>query len=231
MAAQTAVGFIKQGCAMLHEGRMELEGAKKTVEGVIGDVKAIKGIFQWFIGLFKQQPKTTDTPKPVAKTKAKAAAAEQSYEELELKLIKDIGERLGVLFDTQQQINNYYHELEEESKTNYNPEQNTSKKAIERALIELQMEKLMDQVREAMVYAPAELKDLYSRFLKMHKKIEQEQEWARSETIRKVRLARWRREQEEIRTIETVSGVIAVMFISMFFGWLMWQLRNLSGGF
>ena len=216
---------------MLHEGRMELEGAKKTVEGVIGDVKAIKGIFQWFIGLFKQQPKTTDTPKPVAKTKAKAAAAEQSYEELELKLIKDIGERLGVLFDTQQQINNYYHELEEESKTNYNPEQNTSKKAIERALIELQMEKLMDQVREAMVYAPAELKDLYSRFLKMHKKIEQEQEWARSETIRKVRLARWRREQEEIRTIETVSGVIAVMFISMFFGWLMWQLRNLSGGF
>ena len=216
---------------MLHEGRMELEGAKKTVEGVIGDVKAIKGIFQWFIGLFKQQPKTTDTPKPVAKTKAKAAAAEQSYEELELKLIKDIGERLGVLFDTQQQINNYYHELEEESKTNYNPEQNTSKKAIERALIELQMEKLMDQVREAMVYAPAELKDLYSRFLKMHKKIEQEQEWARSETIRKVRLARWRREQEEIRAIETVSGVIAVMFISMFFGWLMWQLRNLSGGY
>ena len=43
MAAQAAVGFIKQGCAMLHEGRMELEGAKKTVEGVLADVKAIKG--------------------------------------------------------------------------------------------------------------------------------------------------------------------------------------------
>ena len=233
MAAQAAVGFIKQGCNMLHEGRMELEGAKKTVEGVMADVKAIKGIFQWFIGLFTGKPaKPADSPKPVAKAKAKAVAAkQQSYEELELKLIKDIGDNIGVLFDTQQQITNFYIELEETSKNNYDPTQNTSKKAIERALIELQLEKLMEQVREAMVYAPPELKDLYSRFLRMYKKIEQEQEWARSETIRKARLARWKKEQDEIQTIETVSGVIAVVFISLFFGWLMWQLRSLSGGY
>ena len=211
---------------------MELEGAKKTVDGVLADVKAIKGIFQWFIGLFTSNPaKPTDAPKPVAKAKAKAVAAQQSYEEMELNLIKQIGERMGVLFDTQQQINNYYHELEEENKTNYNPEQNNSKKAIERALIELQMEKLLEQVREAMVYAPAELKDLYSRFLKMHQKIEQEQAWARSEMIRRARLARWRKEQYEIRCVEITSGVVAVMFISLFFGWLMWQLRSLSGGY
>jgi hypothetical protein len=232
MLAQGAVAFIKQGCNMLHEGRMELEGAKKTVEGVLSDVKAIKGIFQWFIGLFTSKPaKPTDAPKPVAKEKAKAVAAQQSYEEMELNLIKQIGERMGVLFDTQQQINNYYHELEEENKTNYNPEQNNSKKAIERALIELQMEKLMEQVREAMVYAPAELKDLYSRFLKMHAKIEQEQAWARSEMIRRNRLARQRKELNEIRCIEITTGVIAVMFISLFFGWLMWQLQSLSGGY
>jgi len=230
MAAQTAVGFIKQGCAFLHEGRMELEGAKKTVEGVLEDVKAIKGIWEWFLGLFSRQPdRPVDTPKPVAK--AKAQAAKQSYEEMELKLIKDIGDKLGLLFDTQQQINNHYLELEEESKTNYDPEQNTSKKAIERALIELQMEKLFEQVRETMVYAPAELKDLYSRFLKMYDKIEQEQAWARSETIRKVRLARQRRELREIRCIEITTGVFAVMFVSLIFGWLMWQLRVLSGGF
>ena len=229
MAAQAAVGFIKQGCAMLHEGRMELEGAKKTVEGVLADVKAIKGIFDWFLGLFKRaEPKPAEA-KPVAK--AKAVAAQQSYEEMELKLIKDIGDKLGLLFDTQMQITNYYHELEEESKTRYNPEQNTSKKAIERALIELQMEKLFDQVREAMVYAPPELKDLYSRFLKMHAKIEQEQAWARSEMIRKARLARWKKEQAEIFCIEVTVGVIAVVFISLVFGWLMWAIRALSGGF
>ena len=230
MAAQAAVGFIKQGCNMLHEGRMELEGAKKTVEGVISDVKAIQGIFQWFIGLFVSRP-APDAPKPVAKAKAKAAAKQQSYEELELKLISEIGANIGVLFDTQQQITNFYLELEETSKTNYDPMQNTSKKAIERALIELQIEKLMEQTREAMVYAPPELKDLYSRFLVMHGKIEREQEWARAEMIRRARLARQRKELEEIRVIEITTGVIAVMFISMFFGWLMWQLRALSGGY
>jgi F0F1-type ATP synthase assembly protein I len=229
MAAQTAVGFIKQGCALLHEGRMELEGAKKTAEQVIGDVKAIKGVFDWFIGLFK--PAKPAEEKPVAKAKAKATKQQQSYEDLELKLISEIGANLGVLFDTQQSINNYYIELEETSKTNYDPTQNTSQKAIERALIELQMEKLMEQTREAMVYAPPELKDLYSRFLKMHAKIEQEQAWARSEMIRRARLARWRKEQAEIRVIELTSGVIAVTFISLFFGWLMWEIRNLSGGF
>jgi len=209
---------------------MELEGAKKTVEGAIADVKAIKGIWDWFIGFFVKKPAIE--AKPVAtKSVAKVAAKQQSYEELELKLISDVGTNLGVLFDTQQQINNYYRELEEESKTNFNPEQNTSKKAIERALIELQMEKLMEQTREAMVYAPPELKDLYSRFLVMHGKIEREQEWARSEMIRRARRARWEKEQEEIRFIEITSGVIAVMFVSLLFGWLMWQLRVLSGGF
>ena len=232
MAAQAAVGFIKQGCNMLHEGRMELEGAKKTVEGVISDVKAIKGIFDWFIGLFVSKPAKTTDIKPLAQKKAKATTKQQqSYEELELKLISEIGANLGVLFDTQQEITNHYLELEETSKTNYDPAQNTSKKAIERALIELQMEKLMEQTREAMVYAPPELKDLYSRFLKMHAKIEQEQAWARSEMIRRTRLARWQKEQKEIEFIEITSGVIAVVFISLFFGWLMWQLRSLSGGF
>ena len=74
-------------------------------------------------------------------------------------------------------------------------------------------------------------KDLYTRFLKMYKKIEEEQTWARSEMIRKARLARWRKEQKEIWCIEVTTGVIAVMFISMIFGWLMWALRSLSGGY
>ncbi len=199
---------------------MELEGAKKTVEGVIADVKAIKNIWNWLIGLLSGKPKsksTEEAPKSLAKAKT-ASKKQQTYEEMELLLIKDIGERLGLLFDTQQQINNYYRALEEESKTVYDPEQNSSKKAIERTLIELQMEKLLEQVREAMVYAPAELKDLYSRFLKMYAKIEQEQEWARSEMIRRARIQRWRQEQREIRQIEMVSGLVAVGFISLIFG-------------
>ena len=220
---------------------MEIVNAKKTIEGAVGDAKAIvselSGLWSWVKGLFAPThdriAPTNDTTAPFSNkvTPKSVAKQKQSYEELELKLISEVGANIGVLFDTQQQINNHYHELEEESKTNYDPSQNTSKKAIERALIELQMEKLLEQTREAMVYAPAELKDLYSRFLVMHNRIEQEQAWARSEMIRRLRLARWKKEQEEIWLIELISGAIAVTFISIFFGWMMWQIRNLSGGF
>ena len=213
---------------MLHAGRLEIEGAKRTAEQVIDDAKAIKGVFHWFIGLFTTKP-PADAPKPVAKKKI--AAQQQSYNELEAKLLNDIGLQLGTLFDVQQQINDYYHALEEESKNKFNPSQNTSKKAVERVLIELQLEDLMQDVREAMVYAPPQLKNLYSRFLVMHGKIEREQEWARSEMVRRARKARWEKEQEEIRFIELTSGVIAVAFISLIFGWFMWQLRSWSTGY
>jgi hypothetical protein len=220
---------------------MEIVNAKKTIEGAVGDAKAIvselSGLWSWLKGLFTPTSDritpTNDTTAPFSNkvTPKSVAKQKQSYEELELKLISEIGANLGILFDTQQEITNHYHELEEESKTNYDPSQNTSKKAVERVLIELQMEKLLEQVREAMVYAPTELKDLYSRFLVMHNRIEQEQAWARSEMIRRLRLARWKKEQEEIWLIELISGAIAVTFISIFFGWMMWQIRNLSGGF
>jgi len=236
MAAQTAVSFIKKGCDMLHQGRMELEGAKKTVEGVMADVKAIKGIWHWLISLLSGKPKSKstkseDVSKPLAKTKV-ASKKQQTYEEIELQTINEVGIQLGNFFDIQAQLNNYYASLEAESKERYDPTQNTSKKAIERALVELQMENLDAQIREQMtVYAPVELKAIYTRFLKMYAKIQQEQEWARSEEVKKLRLQRWKQEQQEIFVIELVSGGVAIVFISTIFGWLMWQLQNLSGGF
>jgi hypothetical protein len=224
MLAQGAVSAIKQGCSMLHEGRMQLENAKTTAEGVLEDVKALKGLWLWFIGLFADKPEA----KPVAQKKAK----EQSYETLELETIKNVGIQLGNFFDIQAQLTNYYASLEAESKEHYDPNQNTSKKAIERALVELQMENLDAEIREQMtIYAPAELKAIYTRFLKMYARIQQEQEWARSQEVRKLRQQRWKQEQEEIWFIEVASGVTAVVFISLLFGWLMWQLRALSGGF
>jgi len=215
---------------MLHEGRMELEGAKKTIEGVMADVKAIKGIWDWLLGLFNPKPKSKpeDTPKPLAKAKA-ASKKQQTYEEVELQTINEVGVQLGNFFDIQAQLNDYYASLEAESKEHYDPNQNTSKKAIERALVELQMENLDAQIREQMtVYAPPELKAIYTRFLKMYAKIQQEQEWARDEEVRKARRARWAKEQREIDFIYFVSGLVGVAFISLVMGWIMWQVKTMT---
>ena len=228
MLAQGAVSAIRQGCSMLHAGRLQLEGAKSTIQGVQADLKAIKGIWEWFIGLFK--PSKPAEAKPVAK--AKAPKRDDSYETIQLEIINNVGVQLGNFFDIQAQLKNYYASLEAESKEHYDPTQNTSKKAIERSLVELQMESLDAQIREQMtVYAPPELKAIYTRFLKMYARIQQEQEWARAEEVRKLRQQRWKQEQEEIWAIEVISGGIVVVFISLLFGWLMWQLRALSGGF
>ena len=228
MLAQGAVSAIRQGCSMLHAGRLQLEGAKSTIQGVQADLKAIKGLWEWFIGLFK--PSKPVEAKPVAK--AKAPKRDDSYETIQLEIINNVGVQLGNFFDIQAQLKNYYASLEAESKEHYDPTQNTSKKAIERSLVELQMESLDAQIREQMtVYAPPELKAIYTRFLKMYARIQQEQEWARAEEVRKLRQQRWKQEQEEIWAIEVISGGIAVVFISLLFGWLMWQLRALSGGF
>ena len=212
---------------MLHEGRMQLEGAKSTIHGVQSDLKAIKGIWDWLVSLFKP-----NASKPVEKAKAPKPKKDQSYEAIELEVINNVGIQLGNFFDIQAQLKNYYASLEAESKEHYDPNQNTSKKAIERALVELQMENLDAQIREQMtIYAPAELKAIYTRFLKMYAKIQEEQEFARNEEIRKIRQERWQKEQEEIKFIEITSGITGVVFISLIFGWLMWQLRVLSGGF
>ena len=229
MLAQGAVSAIRQGCSMLHAGRLQLEGAKSTIQGVQADLKAIKGIWEWFIGLFSKPSKPAEA-KPVAK--AKAPKRDDSYETIQLEIINNVGVQLGNFFDIQAQLKNYYASLEAESKEHYDPTQNTSKKAIERSLVELQMESLDAQIREQMtVYAPPELKAIYTRFLKMYARIQQEQEWARAEEVRKLRQQRWKQEQKEIWAIEVISGGIAVVFISLLFGWLMWQLRALSGGF
>ena len=229
MLAQGAVSAIRQGCSMLHAGRLQLESAKSTIQGVQADLKAIKGIWEWFIGLFNKPSKPAEA-KPVAK--AKAPKRDDSYEAIQLEIINNVGVQLGNFFDIQAQLKNYYASLEAESKEHYDPTQNTSKKAIERSLVELQMESLDAQIREQMtVYAPPELKAIYTRFLKMYARIQQEQEWARAEEVRKLRQQRWKQEQEEIWAIEVISGGIAVVFISLLFGWLMWQLRALSGGF
>jgi hypothetical protein len=199
----------------------------------MADVKAIKGIWDWLLGLFNPKPKSKpeDTPKPLAKAKA-ASKKQQTYEEIEIQTINEVGIQLGNFFDIQAQLKNHYASLEAESKEHYDPTQNTSKKAIERSLVELQMENLDATIREQMtIYAPAELKAIYTRFLRMYAKIQQEQEWARAEEVKKLRHQRWKQEQEEIWLIEITSAVIAVTFICLIFGWLMWQLRNLSGGF
>ena len=118
----------------------------------------------------------------VAPVQAKKKVAQETDPDiLQMRVVHEVSQRLGEFFDIQQKVANHYKDLEMQSLNVYDPDQNNAKKAIERVEVELQMEYLGVQIREAMVYAPKELKNLYSRFLEMYGKIEEEQEFARQQ--------------------------------------------------
>jgi hypothetical protein len=235
MAAQAAVSFIKKGCAMLDEGRMEITDAKAKIEQAVGNAKAIykevSGLWGWLKGLFGVSEKAVVPSSEVQAPVLKKKRNDPEPEALQLQLIADVGAKLGEFFDIQQKLVNYYHSLEEESLSKYDPNQNTSKKAIERALVELQMENLGNQIREQMtIYAPSELKAIYTRFLKMYGKIKEEQAFAQQQEIQKARNERWQREFLQRRRADRLSSVVMVV-LAVLWIWgvilgMAWQMKN-----
>jgi hypothetical protein len=131
-----------------------------------------------------------------------------------MQVVHDVSQNLGKFFDIQQQITNHYKDMEESSLHVYEADQNHAMKAIERVEVELQLEELTKKIRETMVYAPAELKDLYSRFLRMYGKIKEEQEFARQEQLHKARNAsakRWQLRNNRIDCLAQTIGVVLAM--------------------
>ena len=68
--------------------------------------------------------------------------------------------------------------------------------ALDRIQIEMQLEAMTVQIREAMIYTPKDigLQDIYSRFLKMYNQILEERAFDRELKAKIARDEKWRRE-------------------------------------
>ena len=244
MAARAAVSFVKQGCEMLREGQAIVEEFKGDAEGIVGQfvstANTVKGLIPWattlwdkLMGAFKVVgPRTPELKEAVkAATPAKQAAkqAEPDAELLQMQIVHSVSQRLGEFFDIQQKITAHYKNLEETSLHVYEEGQNHAKKAIERVEVELQMEELTVQIRETMVYAPKELKDLYGRFLQMYGKIKEEQEFARLEQLAAARNKEARKWQRRSFRIEMAMWGAAGVWVLLILWGMMLQLESLTG--
>ena len=205
MAAQGLVAGIRQGCEFLREGKAQINEVRKAigeVKAFAGEVKGIWGELQslWSLvtGIFgsKSQSKpvaTNDTsPKPVAKTEKKKHEPDLSYEEYQAQAIHDICEQLKAFFEIKRQLAEHCHRLEEESKTTTDIEG----AALDRIQIEMQMEEMTVQIREAMIYTPKDigLQSIYTRFLKMYDQILEERAFDRELKAKQARDEKWQRE-------------------------------------
>jgi len=105
--------------------------------------------------------------------------------------------------------------------------------AIDRVQIEMQLENMTTQIREAMVYAPKELRDIYSRFLKMYDQILEEQEFARQVKRKLERDRKWQREQIRNHRIDRTLAVLWVVLVLAWTWNLMllfaWLVKTLAG--
>jgi len=242
MAAQAAVAAVRKGCEMLSEGKAEINKLKSTVEKGIGDAKAIykevTGLWSWLLGLFgkEQAKKPVAIAQPVetkeivpAPKKQVQHKTELSYEEYQTQAIHQVCEQLKTFFEIRRNLRAHCLELEEISKTTTTIEDS----AIDRVEIELQLENMTVQIREAMVYAPKELRAIYSRFLEMYDLILEEQEFARQLKRKNERDAKWQREllrnHRVDRAVVTVTVFLVVLWMWAFMLSLGWLVRTHGG--
>jgi hypothetical protein len=241
MAAQAAVAAVRKGCEMLSEGKAEIDKFKKQVEGGVANAKAIykevTGIWGWLRGLFSskkdtrsQVVATTIEPKAEPKRSSKAEKrVELSYEEYQTQAIHQVCEQLKTFFEIRRNLRAHCLELEEISKTTDTIEDS----AIDRVEIELQLENMTVQIREAMVYAPKELRAIYSRFLEMYDLILEEQEFARQLKRKNERDAKWQRELlRNHRVDRAVASALILLLVLWMWGFMLslgWLVKTHGG--
>ena len=189
---------------------------KATVDEVAGVYKEVTGFWSNFSNFFKSKAKQA-TPKPVAKKKEKFVAVDETQVKV------DIVKNLTEFFRLQEQLAAHIREEEEKSLTVYDPEQNHMEAALKRVMAQQEMEALVVQIRECMVYqSPPEMGALYSEVFSMKDKIEEEQTQARlrQEAIKRQEV--WLRKEEE-RNLQAKLGAVIATSIFLLYLWL-WLL-------
>jgi hypothetical protein len=190
---------------------------RATADEVIAIGREVKGFWSKLSGFFGSSPKPK-AAKPVAKAKKSAYVA---VDETQVKV--DIVKNLTEFFKLQEQLAAHIREEEEKSRTVYDPDQNHMEAALKRVMAQQEMDRLIVQIRETMVYqSPPEMGALYSSVFDMKELIDEEQEQARLKQEAKKRQEVWLRKEEE-RNFQLKLAYLAATTIFLLYLWL-WLL-------
>ena len=215
-----AAGLVKQiqaGCDLYKQAKESFVEIKATANEVVAIGKEVRGFWGKLLSIFGQKPKTTASPqasKSVAKKKEKFVAVDETQVKV------DIVKNLTEFFRLQEQLAAHIREEEEKSLTVYDPEQNHMEAALKRVMAQQEMDRLVIQIRECLVYsAPPEMGALYSSVYDMKDKIEEEQTQARLKEEALKRQAQWLRKEEE-RNLQAKLAAVVVTSIFLLYLWM-----------
>jgi len=179
--------------------------------------KEVSGFWNQLLKFFGGKPKS-EIPKPVAKPKRTEYVA---VDETQVKV--DIVKNLTEFFKLQEQLAAHIREEEEKSRTVYDPDQNHMEAALKRVMAQQEMDRLVVQIRETMVYqSPPEMGALYSSVFDMKEVIQEEQEQARLKQEAQERFKQWQRKEEK-RDFQAKSAYLVATLILIAYLW-MWLL-------
>jgi hypothetical protein len=222
-----AAGLVKQiqaGCELYKQAKESFVEIKRTADEVVAIGKEVRGFWGQLLGFFGSKPKP-QAAKPAGKSKKSDYVA---VDETQIKV--DIVKNLTEFFRLQEQLAAHIREEEEKSKNIYDPDQNLMESALKRVMAQQEMDNLVVQIRECMVYqSPPEMGALYSEVFSMKDKIEEEQTQARLKEEAKKRQELWQRKEEERNFQLKLAYLVATTtFLLYLWLWLLFvsQLRK-----
>ncbi len=215
-----AAGLVKQiqaGCELYKQAKESFVEIKRTADEVVAIGKEVHGFWGQLLAFFGSKPKP-QVAKPAGKSKKSDYVA---VDETQVKV--DIVSNLTQFFKLQEQLAAHIREEEEKSKSVYDPDQNLMEAALKRVMAQQEMDNLVVQIRECMVYqSPPEMGALYSEVFSMKDKIEEEQTQARLKEEAKKRQELWLRKEEE-RNFQLKLAYLVATTIFLLYLWL-WLL-------
>jgi hypothetical protein len=139
----------------------------------------------------------------------------------------EIGNQLGALMDAYDSLGKALMQEELSSKKVYKGEESIGRRALRRIIITSRLDAMLVEIRETMVYrSPQELSGLWGKFETMWERIVAEQEAAHVEEIRQAQVAKWRRTKIRRKLKEQLTSVLAVLFVTTWFLWVMILIRT-----
>ena len=203
---------IQAGCELYKQAKEQFVSIKRTVNEVIAIGKEVKGFWGSLRKLFGGSPKP-QAAKPVGKSKKSDYVA---VDETQVKT--EIVKNLSEFFKLQSMLEEHIREAEEKSRTVvFDEDVNLMEEALNRVLAQQEMDRLVVQIRECMVYqSPPEMGALYSEVFSMRDIIDGEQAKAR-----KMRDAeQWQRKERE-RLLAEKQAYLLVTILCLLYIWLL----------
>jgi len=208
---------IQAGCELYKQAKESFVEIKRTADEVVAIGKEVRGFWRQLLAFFGSKPKP-QVAKPAGKSKKSDYVA---VDETQVKV--DIVSNLTQFFRLQEQLATHIREEEEKSRSVYDPDQNLMESALKRVMAQQEMDNLVVQIRECMVYqSPPEMGALYSEVFSMKDKIEEEQTQARLKEEAKKRQELWLRKEEE-RNFQLKLAFLVATTIFLLYLWL-WLL-------